>query len=110
MSYYLFIYFYFFFSSRRRHTRSYGDWSSDVCSSDLFEAGSSGQSGQQRAQEARRSAKLSAKKTREIACLSRRKPQILTGKTWSTRVSLSRQKSLSKSMKWAPSKCMPCAE
>src|SRR5207248_5239380 len=27
--------FYFFFSSRRRHTRSYGDWSSDVCSSDL---------------------------------------------------------------------------
>src|SRR5438094_8020423 len=27
----------FFFSSRRRHTRSYGDWSSDVCSSDLAE-------------------------------------------------------------------------
>src|SRR6266516_3633690 len=25
----------FFFSCRRRHTRSYGDWSSDVCSSDL---------------------------------------------------------------------------
>src|SRR6266516_1228854 len=25
---------FFFFSSRRRHTRSYGDWSSDVCSSD----------------------------------------------------------------------------
>src|SRR5207248_5685791 len=25
----------FFFSSRRRHTRSYGDWSSDMCSSDL---------------------------------------------------------------------------
>src|SRR6266516_346583 len=25
----------FFFSSRRLHTRSYGDWSSDVCSSDL---------------------------------------------------------------------------
>src|SRR6266705_480702 len=25
----------FFFSSIRRHTRSYGDWSSDVCSSDL---------------------------------------------------------------------------
>src|SRR6266516_7295993 len=23
--------FFFFFSSRRRHTRSYGDWSSDVC-------------------------------------------------------------------------------
>src|SRR5207249_9441072 len=26
----------FFFSSRRRHTRSKHDWSSDVCSSDLF--------------------------------------------------------------------------
>src|ERR1017187_10616026 len=25
-----------FFSSRRRHTRYIGDWSSDVCSSDLF--------------------------------------------------------------------------
>src|SRR5204862_3499375 len=25
----------FFFSSRRRHTRSLRDWSSDVCSSDL---------------------------------------------------------------------------
>src|SRR5207248_5802348 len=32
----VFVYrFFFFFSSRRRHTRSYGDWSSDVCSSDL---------------------------------------------------------------------------
>src|SRR5438105_13541972 len=27
--------FFFFFSSRRRHTRSTRDWSSDVCSSDL---------------------------------------------------------------------------
>src|SRR5699024_11731460 len=27
---------YFFFSSRRRHTRSKRDWSSDVCSSDLY--------------------------------------------------------------------------
>src|SRR5436189_2390253 len=27
---------FFFFSSRRRHTRYIGDWSSDVCSSDLF--------------------------------------------------------------------------
>src|SRR5438034_11736856 len=26
---------FFFFSSRRRHTRSLCDWSSDVCSSDL---------------------------------------------------------------------------
>src|SRR2546426_9611023 len=29
--------FFFFFSSRRRHTRLQGDWSSDVCSSDLRE-------------------------------------------------------------------------
>src|SRR5258705_9427981 len=28
----------FFFSSRRRHTRCLSDWSSDVCSSDLFNA------------------------------------------------------------------------
>src|SRR6266536_4950942 len=28
---------FFFFSSRRRHTRSTRDWSSDVCSSDLIE-------------------------------------------------------------------------
>src|SRR2546428_1611584 len=31
--------FFFFFSSRRRHTRSDRDWSSDVCSSDLFQRG-----------------------------------------------------------------------
>src|SRR6266516_1589539 len=49
MVFYLFFYFFFFFylfvvciffcffffSSRGRHTSSYGDWSSDVCSSDL---------------------------------------------------------------------------
>src|SRR5438034_7572018 len=29
--------FFFFFSSRRRHTRSLCDWSSDVCSSDLYD-------------------------------------------------------------------------
>src|SRR5256885_8703046 len=29
----------FFFSSRRRHTRLQGDWSSDVCSSDLINLG-----------------------------------------------------------------------
>src|SRR5437588_6371759 len=32
---------FFFFSSRRRHTRSLCDWSSDVCSSDLTQAGKS---------------------------------------------------------------------
>src|SRR5207249_9646777 len=31
--------YFFFFSSRRRHTRSKRDWSSDVCSSDLGMAG-----------------------------------------------------------------------
>src|SRR6266566_3329333 len=31
------LFFFFFFSSRRRHTRLQGDWSSDVCSSDLDE-------------------------------------------------------------------------
>src|SRR5256885_5459849 len=30
---------FFFFSSRRRHTRLQGDWSSDVCSSDLYFGG-----------------------------------------------------------------------
>ena len=32
---------FFFFSSRRRHTRLQGDWSSDVCSSDLLRADTS---------------------------------------------------------------------
>src|SRR3712207_6867381 len=32
-------YLFFFFSSRRRHTRYWRDWSSDVCSSDLAEQG-----------------------------------------------------------------------
>src|SRR5215217_981742 len=31
--------FFFFFSSRRRHTRYWRDWSSDVCSSDLLGCG-----------------------------------------------------------------------
>src|SRR5699024_6886468 len=31
----IYIFNFFFFSSRRRHTRSKRDWSSDVCSSDL---------------------------------------------------------------------------
>src|SRR3712207_3204891 len=34
----------FFFSSRRRHTRYWRDWSSDVCSSDLADAGGGGAS------------------------------------------------------------------
>src|SRR5690349_5176535 len=35
---------FFFFSSRRRHTRSLRDWSSDVCSSDLWIVGPEGRS------------------------------------------------------------------
>src|SRR5437762_7907799 len=35
LSIFYFSMFFFFFSSRRRHTRYIGDWSSDVCSSDL---------------------------------------------------------------------------
>src|SRR3712207_8323299 len=34
-----------FFSSRRRHTRYWRDWSSDVCSSDLGEQGLPGSTG-----------------------------------------------------------------
>src|SRR3712207_8104364 len=34
-SYFLHTSYFFFFSSRRRHTRYWRDWSSDVCSSDL---------------------------------------------------------------------------
>src|SRR5699024_11722024 len=35
----------FLFSSRRRHTRSKRDWSSDVCSSDLARTGYTGEDG-----------------------------------------------------------------
>src|SRR6266513_4861796 len=38
------VFIFFFFSSRRRHTRSKRDWSSDVCSSDLPWAAISGRS------------------------------------------------------------------
>src|SRR5437016_10871215 len=43
--FYCFHSFDFFFSSRRRHTRLVSDWSSDVCSSDLFQAGHAAESG-----------------------------------------------------------------
>src|SRR5688500_19523533 len=38
----MFVIYYFFFSSRRRHTRLQGDWSSDVCSSDLGSVSNNG--------------------------------------------------------------------
>src|SRR5690242_20776186 len=37
LSYFFLYLFFFFFSSRRRHTRLTCDWSSDVCSSDLWD-------------------------------------------------------------------------
>src|SRR4051794_41706389 len=40
--------FFFFFSSRRRHTRWTGDWSSDVCSSDLLVDRRGGRQGEHR--------------------------------------------------------------
>src|SRR5256885_12731333 len=49
----------FFFSSRRRHTRLQGDWSSDVCSSDLADF-----SRQARERAASNVVALSAKPTR----------------------------------------------
>src|SRR5690349_20595217 len=42
VTYSSFLYVFFFFSSRRRHTRSLRDWSSDVCSSDLHLSRESG--------------------------------------------------------------------
>src|SRR6266850_7881334 len=42
---------FFFFSSRRRHTRLQGDWSSDVCSSDLRRPGRVQSQGQRRDEE-----------------------------------------------------------
>src|SRR5437764_10959128 len=40
-----FFFYFFFFSSRRRHTRYIGDWSSDVCSSDLYSGRAHGSGG-----------------------------------------------------------------
>src|SRR2546427_11174081 len=42
MRLYILMFFFFFFSSRRRHTRFDCDWSSDVCSSDLYWLGVNG--------------------------------------------------------------------
>src|SRR2546426_3651019 len=61
--YYICVCFFFFFSSRRRHTRLQGDWSSDVCSSDL-ESGSG-----------RRTGSLEI----DLASLTGRKPRFYTG-------------------------------
>src|SRR2546426_12550142 len=53
-------FFFFFFSSRRRHTRLQGDWSSDVCSSDLGSAWRRRANGPARSPPARNAAPASA--------------------------------------------------
>src|SRR5256885_9171780 len=69
--------FFFFFSSRRRHTRLQGDWSSDVCSSDLA-----------RSHAFRRPAKLLWKKNLALLMYLARSPkgvrtrEHLTGLLW----------------------------
>src|SRR5207249_6324981 len=55
---------FFFFSSRRRHTRSKRDWSSDVCSSDLHQL--------QTAQASRRSAEVRLPPAGDTRCVARR--------------------------------------
>src|SRR5438034_6398533 len=84
----MFIFFFFFFSSRRRHTRSLCDWSSDVCSSDLFEQRRGARSGRQqrqrprlrlpesRAREDRKSTRLNSSHTvisYAVFCLKKKK-------------------------------------
>src|SRR5256885_11046593 len=59
----------FFFSSRRRHTRLQGDWSSDVCSSDLPGA----------LEVARRCVCIKVQRQADSACLWGTKPQNLLG-------------------------------
>src|SRR6266542_4826179 len=58
---------FFFFSSRRRHTRCYRDWSSDVCSSDL--GSRSGKTPRPRAQRTRRPLRVRRTACREVAQL-----------------------------------------
>src|SRR6266487_5329452 len=53
-----FFFFFFFFSSRRRHTRWTGDWSSDVCSSDLRLPAAARGAGRRRARLGRRDPSL----------------------------------------------------
>src|SRR2546426_12088810 len=55
---------FFFFSSRRRHTRLQGDWSSDVCSSDLIFTQNAQLTGRQQ-------------KTRRVAMKSKRIPAVV---------------------------------
>src|SRR2546426_5341705 len=55
---------FFFFSSRRRHTRLQGDWSSDVCSSDLVSLKCSGSVGSSPADHSRKVPRSSSRSIR----------------------------------------------
>src|SRR3712207_8135466 len=68
---------FFFFSSRRRHTRYWRDWSSDVCSSDLREIW---QAPDRAAAEAAITAfaeKYAAKYGKAVACLAKDRDALL---------------------------------
>src|SRR5438132_6810090 len=74
---------FFFFSSRRRHTRSLCDWSSDVCSSDLRRGRQSQEEQQERQEqpaderhEIRKSTRLNSSHTvisYAVFCLKKKK-------------------------------------
>src|SRR6266487_6364516 len=57
---------FFFFSSRRRHTRWTGDWSSDVCSSDLDERAAGQPKDQAGQQELNKSQEQAAGETEKL--------------------------------------------
>src|SRR5438445_12274419 len=57
----------FFFSSRRRHTRYWRDWSSDVCSSVLLQRLASQLRGLEQSREALRLAKEKVEQARTLA-------------------------------------------
>src|SRR5688500_20244516 len=71
---------FFFFSSRRRHTRLQGDWSSDVCSSDLAGrtpsrgGGTSARVASRRSETARRESTRSEERRVGKECRSRWSP------------------------------------
>src|SRR2546426_2452904 len=81
---------FFFFSSRRRHTRLQGDWSSDVCSSDLKSRRSSALLGLSREQKPRNRL-TTGSKTARLA-------------TWSPRESRSEERRVGKECRsrWSP--------
>src|SRR5437660_9032049 len=60
----------FFFSSRRRHTRWPRDWSSDVCSSDLFDRAARGTILEQHGQNNRRRSHTRCQRTGSSAIYS----------------------------------------